>query len=144
MSHTMTKPTKWPVRPVWSESSQCAQWVTKDPRFLHVDIEDWSDWADAQADLSLRSAPLSFCWFCHAEANISFVLLRIMIISLQKVGYDVVRFCMVCFDRPPSYEFSRILVYGNFLFNLNIRFVLCSIVITSRGEGRADCCYEMD
>ena len=39
---------------VWSESSLCAQWVAKDPRFLHADTEDWSDWADAQADLSLR------------------------------------------------------------------------------------------
>ena len=33
-----------------------AQWVAKDPSFLHVDSEDWSDWADAQADLSLRWA----------------------------------------------------------------------------------------
>ena len=37
------------------QSSLCTQWVTKDPRFLHADSEDWSDWADAQADLSL-------CW----------------------------------------------------------------------------------
>ena len=28
------------IRPVWSESSQCAQWVAKDPRFLHADSED--------------------------------------------------------------------------------------------------------
>ena len=43
-------------RPVWSESSLCAQWVAKDPMFLHADSEDWSDWADAQSDLSLRWA----------------------------------------------------------------------------------------
>ena len=47
----MTKPTKWHVRPVktqislgirpvWSESSQCAQWVAKDPSFLHADSKD--------------------------------------------------------------------------------------------------------
>ena len=47
----MTKPTKWHVRPVktqislgiclvWSKSSLCAQWVAKDPRFLHADSED--------------------------------------------------------------------------------------------------------
>ena len=41
MSHSMTKPTKWPLRPaktqvslgihlVWSESSVCTQWVAKD------------------------------------------------------------------------------------------------------------------
>ena len=36
LSHNMTKPTKW-THPVWSESLLCAQWVAKDPRFLHVD-----------------------------------------------------------------------------------------------------------
>ena len=28
------------IRPVWSESSLCAQWVVKDPSFLHADSED--------------------------------------------------------------------------------------------------------
>ena len=27
------------IRPVWSESSQCAQWVAKDSTFLHADSE---------------------------------------------------------------------------------------------------------
>ena len=51
MSRLMTKPTKWHVcpaktqislgiRPVWSESSPCAQRVAKDPSFLHADSED--------------------------------------------------------------------------------------------------------
>ena len=51
MSRLMTKPTKWHVhpakthislgiRPVWSESSLCAQWVAKGPMFLHADSED--------------------------------------------------------------------------------------------------------
>ena len=50
MSRLMTKPTKWvhPVKtqislgicPVWSELLLCAQWVAKDPRFLHADSED--------------------------------------------------------------------------------------------------------
>ena len=50
MSCHMTKPTKWRVRPVmtkfslsicpvWSETLLCAQWVTKDPRFLYADSE---------------------------------------------------------------------------------------------------------
>ena len=30
----------------------------------------WSDWADAQADLSLRCAHMPFCWFCHALSHI--------------------------------------------------------------------------
>ena len=28
------------ISPLWSESSLCAQWVAKDPRFLHADSED--------------------------------------------------------------------------------------------------------
>ena len=28
------------IRPVWSESWLCAQWVAKDPSFLHADSED--------------------------------------------------------------------------------------------------------
>ena len=51
MSRRMTKPTKWSVRPaktqislgirpVWSESSLCAQWVAEDPSFLHVNSKD--------------------------------------------------------------------------------------------------------
>ena len=57
------------IRPVWPESSQCAQWVVKGPMFLRADSEDWSDWADAQADLSLRWAHMPFCWFCHEAAQ---------------------------------------------------------------------------
>ena len=28
------------IRPVWSESSLCAQWIAKDTSFLHADSED--------------------------------------------------------------------------------------------------------
>ena len=28
------------IRPVWSEYSLCAQWVAKDPMFLHTDNEN--------------------------------------------------------------------------------------------------------
>ena len=37
---------------------------------LHADSEDSSDWVDAEADLSLRWAHKSVCWFCHAAAHI--------------------------------------------------------------------------
>ena len=58
------------ICPVWSESSLCAQWVAKDPSFLDADSKDWLDWADGQADLSLRWAHMSFCWLCHEAAQI--------------------------------------------------------------------------
>ena len=32
----------------------------------------WLDWVDAQANLSLRCAHRSFCWFCHAVAQFSY------------------------------------------------------------------------
>ena len=51
------------IRPVWSESSLCAQWVAKGSSFLHAYSEDWSDWADAQADLSLRWVHSHFVGF---------------------------------------------------------------------------------
>ena len=63
------------------QSSLCAQWVAKDLSFLQADSEDsqtgrmprlsedWSDWADAQADPSLRWAHMPFYWFCHDAAH---------------------------------------------------------------------------
>ena len=39
------------IRHVWSESSLCAQWVAKDPRFLHADSED--SWVFARCTLIL-------------------------------------------------------------------------------------------
>ena len=50
MRRLVTKPTQWHVRPAkiqislgirpdWSEVSLCAQWVSKDPSFLHADGE---------------------------------------------------------------------------------------------------------
>ena len=41
-------------------------WVAKDPSFLLVDSKDWSDWADAQADLSLNWVHMPLCCF-HGE-----------------------------------------------------------------------------
>ena len=59
----------WP----YAESDQfslCAQWLAKDP-MIHADSEDWSDWADAQAELSFCSVRRSFYWFCHAQPHLS-------------------------------------------------------------------------
>ena len=64
----MTKLTKRHVRraktpisldiPQSDQTALCAQWATKDPRFLHVDREDWSDWADALVDPSFLGAQI--------------------------------------------------------------------------------------
>ena len=59
LSLRLTKPTKWPMRPVWSESSLYAKWVAncKDPMLLHVDNEDFDQ-------------DMSFCWFCRVQAHL--------------------------------------------------------------------------
>ena len=69
----MTKPTKWLCaqrrrRSAWAsaqsdQSSLCAQWIAKVPSFLHVDSKDWSEWTNAQADLSLHWAHIHFVGF---------------------------------------------------------------------------------
>ena len=61
----MTKPNKMTVHPAKTQislgirqTSLCAQWVAKDPSFLHVDSKD-----------SDSLATQSFCWFCHEAAH---------------------------------------------------------------------------
>ena len=52
------------IRPVWSESSLCTQWVAKGPTVSSCEHRRfWSDWADAQANLSLRWAHTHFVGF---------------------------------------------------------------------------------
>ena len=54
------------IHRVWSESSLSA-WKRFGSLATHkVHSEDWSDWADAQADGSLRWAHRWFCWVCRA------------------------------------------------------------------------------
>ena len=56
-------------RPVWSETS-LSSWRNLGFLATHwAHSEDWSDWADAKANLNLRWAHRLFCWFCHAAAH---------------------------------------------------------------------------
>ena len=50
------------------------QWVAKDPSFLHADREDWSDWADAQADKGRRWAQSHFVGFVMLRLKYAFEL----------------------------------------------------------------------
>ena len=101
LSLSTTKPTKWHmhpaktqislgIHPVWSESSLCAQWVAKDPRFLHAVSEDL---VDIQADLSLRWAHISFCWFCQAVTHL-----------LNSIKFLDTRFKPPNPDHPETYQ----------------------------------------
>ena len=74
----MTKPTKL----------LSAQRVAKDPSFLHADSEDSDqtgrmprlirDWADAQADLSLRWVHMPLCWSFNFD---QFLIINIIAFS---------------------------------------------------------------
>ena len=82
MSRPMTKPTTWHVRPantqislgirpVWSESSLCA-WRNLEFLATHWAHSEDSDQAGRMPRLiCLRWAHMSFCWFCHAAAQIT-------------------------------------------------------------------------
>ena len=60
------------IRPVWSESL-LPPWRKLGSLATHwAYSEDWSDWADAQAELSHRWVHTSFCWFCHKAAQTVF------------------------------------------------------------------------
>ena len=57
ISRLTTKPTKWPLRPAKTGGCMKKHWIL-------------SYTADAQADLSLRWAHRSACWFYHDAAHI--------------------------------------------------------------------------
>ena len=89
MSQRMTKPTKWHVRPaktqislgirpVWSESSLCAQRLAKDTSFLYADSVD-SDQTGRMPRLIWVFAGRTCCRFCHALAQIKVCYLEIKV-----------------------------------------------------------------
>ena len=81
MSQRLTKPTKWNVSPVkteislgihsvWSVSLLCAQWVAKDPSFVHGDSEVSDQTGQLPRLTCLPWAHISFCRFCHGLTQI--------------------------------------------------------------------------
>ena len=86
ISCLMTKPTKWPerpaktqislgIRPVWSASSLCTQWVAKDPSFLHADIED--------SDQTGRMPRLIWVFSGRTCLFVGFVVRQLYYVALQ-------------------------------------------------------------
>ena len=63
------------IRAAWSESSLGAFWIAKGAMCLHAGNEDWSDCADAQADLSHRWSHMSEGTFSNIAAHIGWDLL---------------------------------------------------------------------
>ena len=54
------------IRPVWSQPSLCAQWVVKDPSFLHADSEysdqTWLIWSTLKTASTAKLVHLSITW----------------------------------------------------------------------------------
>ena len=68
LSQHTTKPTKSHVRQAKTQIRLSA-WRNLWSLATHLaNSEDWLDWVDVQADLSLRWAHMPFCWFCRALA----------------------------------------------------------------------------
>ena len=65
------------IRPVWSESSLCTQWVAKDPSFLHADSKDFDQtgrmprliWVFARRTVILLVLPWGCSFLCSGCCN---------------------------------------------------------------------------
>ena len=85
------------IRPVWSESSLCTQWVAKDPSFLHVDSKD-SDQTGRMPRLIWVLAGRTVTWLVlscrgsyHEERNLCIVGLLISPMLMHSRGIVLCR-----------------------------------------------------
>ena len=65
------------IRPVWSETSLCAQWVAKDPSFLHADSKD--------SDQTERMPRLIWVFAGHTCYFVGFVMRRLKLFKYMCV-----------------------------------------------------------
>ena len=70
------------ISPGWSESSLCAQWVAKEPRFLHADSEDADQTGRMPRLIWVFVGAHSLCWFRHVAAHIV-ITLRLVTLFCQ-------------------------------------------------------------
>ena len=57
------------IRPVWSKSSLCAHWVTKDQMFLYADSEDSDQTGRMPRLFWVFSGHKVIFWFCYVAAQ---------------------------------------------------------------------------
>ena len=63
------------IQPVWSESSLCAQWVAKDPTFLHADSEDSDQTGRMPRLICLHWAHTHFVGFVMSRPVLTLLLI---------------------------------------------------------------------
>ena len=74
----------------------------------------WSDWADVQADLSLRWAHRSFCWLCHEAAHLYF----------QQCGSSIKQWAQTMQTEYPDYIGRRSLIWVYIVYqDLSVRIL---------------------
>ena len=89
MSRLMTKPTKWLCA---ERRLRSAFTVRSRPKLsLWGQRRLWSEWAHAQADLSLRWAHRSFLWFCHEAAH--------FLLIMHKPHWDIHKYIIILYIR---------------------------------------------
>ena len=61
------------IRPVWSKSSLCAQWVAKDPSFLHANSEDSDKTGRMPRLIWVFAGRTLIVLFCHVAAQMRII-----------------------------------------------------------------------
>ena len=103
MSHLMTKPTKWHVRPAktqislgirpgWSESSLSARWNLGSLATHWEHSEDSDQTGRMPRLLSLRWAHMPLCWFCHEAACISILIKNLKLLHTFVFTLEITSF----------------------------------------------------
>ena len=125
-SRLMTKPTKWSVRPaktqislgihpVQSESTLCAQWVAKDPSFLHADSKD--------SDQTRRMPRLIWVFAGHTCQFVGFVTRRLILcLQTAKARHTLYLLHARIYDKY-TYPFSMGWLIS--VFKLKLQHCLC-------------------
>ena len=148
MSHLMTKPTKWHVRPaktqmslvirpVWSVFAVCMKkaWVLSYP--LSAQQRLWSDWVDAQADLSLRWAHSHFVGFVMRRLNYNLSFQRLADWGFQKSHFwpstqdkehILVLYEYCSHNVNNSSVKTNILLHGAIIVKFKLFFLSCKVI----------------
>ena len=111
----------------------------------------WSDWADAQADLSLRWAHMLFCWFCHEAAPMSdadqaenclFVQIISICRAISNFLYEQVVYFRACIPRHGQTKLIFFVFSGfkiqNFLINESTRTTATVLILYRLYENPTD------
>ena len=108
------------IRPVWSVFTVLSKGSLRPKLSSDGQRRLWSDWADAQADLSLRWAHTPFCWFCHEAAHIFHSMWEVLPILWGDCSYSFGKLVALCHGFYPFY----LQIGPTFLFSFSFYHLL--------------------